>query len=109
MPDKRQYTLSRRPLIPELQVFLDLFLLEPSFGSAKRQFRSAGETQNREVFSWRPPQTPLRTPRLGPPDFAGAIAAYPVATARAPIRRTVLPNSRLVRWLIARRPMAHAP
>jgi hypothetical protein len=28
-------------------------------------------------------------------------SVYPVATARAPIRRTMPPNSRLVRWLSA--------
>ena len=47
--------------------------------------------------------SPGRSFRLpGLPDFAGVIApCYPVATASASIRRTMLPNNRRVRWLSA--------
>jgi hypothetical protein len=59
----------------------------------------------RETASFRSfPRTPNTPPPLGPgpPDFAGVIASlYPVATASARIRRTMLPKRHRLRWFSA--------
>ncbi len=94
-----QYRPNRRRLIPQAAFF-------PSgavFGPGKRGGHPAHKVKNLEILHFQCiPQTPLLPSRPGHPDFAVPIASvYPVATARAPIRRTMLPNSRLVRWLSA--------
>ena len=79
------------------------FFWRPSFGSAKRPLSPAGKFQNREALSFQCiPQTPLRPSPPWPHNFAAPIASlYPLATVSPPIRRTMLPNSRRVRWLSA--------
>jgi hypothetical protein len=92
IPGPIQYEPNRRPLIPQVAFFPPGSV----FGPARRGCHPARKRQNREILYFQCiPQTRLLPSRL-------IIASvYPVATARAPIRRTMLPNSRRVRWLSA--------
>ena len=82
---------------------MQLFLREPSFASAKRQFRPAGKpkTGKLPLFSdFHKHVSDLHVlvrliSLVSPP------SCYPVATASASIRRIMLPNNRRVRWLSA--------
>src|ERR1039458_5880594 len=70
-------------LISELQPF-GTFSPRSLFWPAKRQFRGAGNAQNREALR------PGALVCLISPDSSPSY--YPVATASASIRRTMLPN-----------------
>src|SRR5271157_1306333 len=99
LPSPIQYKPNRRRLILQAAFFPPAAV----FGHARRGCHPAHKVQDLEIASFQcVPQT-LLLPRalvtlislcLSPP-------SYSVATARAPIRRTMLPNSRLVRWLSA--------
>jgi len=92
-----------RPVIldPSKCRLLVLLLREPSFCSARLQFRRAGKTKMGKLVLFSDFYKHLSGPHvLALPDsLAPSPSCY--SAASAPIRRTMLPNNRRVRWLSA--------
>ena len=103
-------SILHRPLYIGLEISSLLSLIHNSHFSLGRCLRPckarchpARKTQNQEVAPFqRVSRTRLRTLRPRLPGFAvSSPFRHPVAAARAAIRRTLLPNSRLAGWLPA--------
>jgi hypothetical protein len=101
-PDFIQYRPKRHPLVLRAAFFFPEPF--PTLQDGAPALLAKSKTANFLLFNafHKRPQTRVRPPRPGRLiSLVSSPSCYPVATASAPIRRTMLPNNRRVRWLSA--------